>query len=84
MPCNKRFTNQVTRSVLEIRSPHFYARPSQARAVQKRSGFVFPSTDRVTRLVNRHYSHGRSSDKIWAQEGRSFRQKVVIFRVFLR
>ena len=32
---NKRFTNWVTRSVLEIRSPHFYARPSQARAVQK-------------------------------------------------
>ena len=53
MPCNKRFTNRVTRSVLEIRSPHFYARPSQARAVQKQSGFVFPSTDQVTRLVNR-------------------------------
>ena len=52
---NKRFTNRVTRSVLEIRSPHFYARPSQARAVQKRLGFVFPSTDRVTRLVNRYY-----------------------------
>ena len=50
---NKRFTNRVTRSVLEIRIPHFYARPPQARAVQKRSGFVFPSTDRVTRLVNR-------------------------------
>ena len=28
---NKRFTNRVTRSVLEIRSPHFYARASQAR-----------------------------------------------------
>ena len=46
-------TNRVTWSVLEIRSPHFYARPSQDRAVRKRSGFVFPSTDRVTRLVNR-------------------------------
>ena len=45
----------VTWSVLEIRNPHFYARPSQARAVQKRSGFVFPSTDRVTWLVNRYY-----------------------------
>ena len=55
MASNKRFTNRVTRSVLEIRSPHFYARPSQARAVRKRSGFVFPSTDRVTRLVNRYY-----------------------------
>ena len=37
----------------EIRSPHFDARPSQARAARKRSGFVFPGTDRVTRLVNR-------------------------------
>ena len=56
MQCNKRFTNRVTRSALEIRSPHFYARPSQARAVQKGSGFVFPSTDRVTgRLVIRYY-----------------------------
>ena len=54
MPFNKRFTNRVTRSVLEIRSPHFYARPSQARAVRKGSDFVFPSTDRVTRLVNRY------------------------------
>ena len=54
MPHNKRFTKRVTRSVLEIRSPHFYERPLQARAVQKRSGFVFPSTDRVTQLVN-HY-----------------------------
>ena len=38
MPSNKRFTNRVTRSVLEIRSPHFYARPSQARAVKKKIG----------------------------------------------
>ena len=51
-PYNKRFTNRVTRSVLEIRSPHFYARLSQARAVRKRSRFVFPGTDGVTRLVN--------------------------------
>ena len=55
MAYNKRFTNQVTRSVLEIRSPHFYARPSQARALRKRSGFVFPGTDRVTWLVNRYH-----------------------------
>ena len=54
MSSNKRFTNRVTRSVLEIRSPHFYTRPSQAQTVQKRSGFVFPSTDRVTWLVNRY------------------------------
>ena len=51
---NKRCTNRVTRSVLEIPRPHFYARPSQARAAQKRSGLVFPGTDRVTRLVNRY------------------------------
>ena len=50
---NKRFTNRVTRSVVEIRTPHFYARPAQARAVRKTSGFVFPNADRVTRLVNR-------------------------------
>ena len=28
---------------------------TKARSVRKRSGFVFPSTDRVTRLVNRKY-----------------------------
>ena len=50
---NERFTNWVTRSVLEIQSPHFYAWLSQAPVVQKRSGFVFLSTDRVTRSVNR-------------------------------
>ena len=54
MPYNKRFTNQVTQSVLEIHGPHFYARPpSQARAVQKVSGFVFPGVDRETLLENR-------------------------------
>ena len=59
MPCNKRLTNRVILSVREIRSPHFYARPSQARAVQKGSGFVFPRLpDRVTRLVNRKYETG--------------------------
>ena len=55
MPSNKRFANRFTRSVQEIRSPHICARPSQARAVRKRSDFVFPSTDRVTQLVNRYY-----------------------------
>ena len=30
---DKRFTNQVTRSVLERRSSHFYVRPSQVRAI---------------------------------------------------
>ena len=43
MPCNKQFTNRITRSVLNIRSPHFYVRPSQAQAVRKRLGFVFSS-----------------------------------------
>ena len=36
IPYNQQFTNWVTRSVLEIRSPHFRARPSQPRAVRKR------------------------------------------------
>ena len=54
MSSNKRFTNRVARSVLEIRTPHFYARSSQARAGQKDPAFVFPSTDRVTLLVNRY------------------------------
>ena len=49
MPSNKRL-------LLEMRCPHFYTRPSQARAVRERSGFVFPITDRVTRLVN-HYQN---------------------------
>ena len=53
MPYNKRFTDQITRSVLEIQSPHFYAQPLQAWAIQKTSDFVFLSTDRVTQLVNR-------------------------------
>ena len=46
-------TEWVKWSVLEIRSPHFYAQPSQAQAAQNRSGFVFPSTDQATWLVNR-------------------------------
>ena len=50
---NERFTNWVTRSVLEIQSPQFYAWLSHARTVQKRSGFVFLSTDQVTRSANR-------------------------------
>ena len=55
MPFNKRFTNRVTRSVLEIRSPHFYPRPSQAQAVWKRSGFVFPS--RPSNPVSKSLAH---------------------------
>ena len=55
MPFNKRFTNRVTRSVLEIRSPRFYARPSQAQAVRKRSGFVFPS--RPSNPVSKSLAH---------------------------
>ena len=58
MPDNKRYTNLGTGSVLEIRIPHFYARLSQAQAVHtKRSVFVFPSTERVTRLVNPYYEN---------------------------
>ena len=30
----------------------------------------------------RDYNHRRSSDKIWAQEGRFFREQVVIFPSF--
>ena len=37
----------------EIRSPTFSVRLELARAVRKSEGFVFPSMDRVTRLVNR-------------------------------
>ena len=50
---DKRFTNQVTRPVLEIRSPSLLRTAEQARDIRKRLGFVFPSTDQVTRLVNR-------------------------------
>ena len=32
--------------------------------------------------IMRNYNHRRSSDKIWAQEERLFRQKVVIFPSF--
>ena len=43
MPSNKRFTNRVTPSVLEIGSPHFYARPSQASAIRKDRASYFVS-----------------------------------------
>ena len=36
MAYNKRFTNRLTWSLLEIRIPHFHARASQARVVQKK------------------------------------------------
>ena len=52
LPCNKRFTNRIAQSVLEIRSPHFYSRPSQARALQQRMSFVSPIMDQVNMLVN--------------------------------
>ena len=32
--------------------------------------------------ITRDYNHRKSSDKIWAQEGRLFRQKHVIFPSF--
>ena len=32
--------------------------------------------------IMKNYNHHRYSDKIWAQEGRLFRQKVVIFLSF--
>ena len=52
MPCNKRFTNRVTLSLLEIRSPHFYTRLSQARVVEERSGFLVHSTDQIIVTIN--------------------------------
>ena len=55
MSYNKRFTNLGYSVRTRNTNPHFYARPSQARAVRKRSGFVFHCTDRVTWLVNRYY-----------------------------
>ena len=51
MPSNKQFTNWDTQSVMEIRNPHFYARPLQAQAVQKDWASYFL----VNRLVNRYY-----------------------------
>ena len=53
MPYNK--GDLLSGSVLEIQSLHFFAQPSQTRAVQKRSGFTFPSTDQVAQLVNLNY-----------------------------
>ena len=52
---NKQFTNRITRSVLQIPSPHFYALP-----VRKRSSFVFPSTDRVVPV-----SKSSTISRIW-------------------
>ena len=57
MPLNQRFTNRVTRSVLEIRSPHFYARPSASSGRTKKVGLriSFISFVEITsNLVQRH------------------------------
>ena len=59
MSSDKRFTTRVTRSVIEIQSPYFYAQPSQARVERKRSGFVSLSTYQVNRLENREYLVGK-------------------------
>ena len=55
MQYNKRFTNQVNLFLLEIRSLHFYARPSPAHRVWKRSGFVFLIRSLVNRSANHWY-----------------------------
>ena len=39
-------------------------------------------TDFTQFHIMRTYNHRRSSDKIWAQEGRLFRQNVVTFPTF--
>ena len=49
MAYDKRFTNRLTQSVLEIRIRHFYVRPSQAWAA--RLGFIFPSSDNNGNLM---------------------------------
>ena len=36
----------------------------------------------IRNLIMKNYSHRKSSDKIWAQEGRLFRQKAAIFPSF--
>ena len=46
------FTEQVTQSVQPNTMPHHFVRPELASAVHKSEDFVFPSTDRVTQLVN--------------------------------
>ena len=43
MPCHERFTNRVTRCVLEIRSPHFYARPELTKKIGPRISWYGPS-----------------------------------------
>ena len=55
MPLINNFTNRVTRPILEIRNLHFYAWPSQAQAIQKRSGFIILSMDQATLSVNHLY-----------------------------
>ena len=47
MPYRNDLLNRFTYSVPEIQSPHFYARPSQARAIQKKTDILFPSTDQA-------------------------------------
>ena len=51
MPYKNNLLNRFTESVPEIQSPNFYARPLQARAVQKIPDILFPSTGQVTWLV---------------------------------
>ena len=51
MPYKNNLLNRFTQSVPEIQSPNFYAKPLQARAMQKIPDILFPSTDQVTWLV---------------------------------
>ena len=74
MPFNKRLiiinNNRATRSV---RSSHFYARPSEARGVQKRSDMT---TLAGGFLVTNYHDRGRKVSKSSLDQGR--KQKILL------
>ena len=55
MPCNKRFSNWVTQSVLEIGRPHFTHDPRKLGMYKKDQASYFSGADQVTQLVNHYY-----------------------------
>ena len=54
---NTLFTKGAARSLLLTRQPSLLCMALASLCRRKRSGFTFPCTDRVTRLVNSKHKH---------------------------
>ena len=82
MPSDKLFTNLAIRSVLGNSLPSLLCTAFASWAIQKRSGSVFPCTDRVTRLLNSNYLAKDDSHMVFALSFGTFhfRLKVIFLR----